>query len=184
MVQLSGYTLCCGADILCGFDGGHGTPGNEGGVVDPRAFAGYKTNGFDYARDANGQQIPLTYADKFKDDFAKKRRAYPNRMYSCILNQRQYDAYNKAWPKLLKEIGFEFVRRWNNSSHDGSSGAYAGQDLDVSRYQATKEHPNYFFVLCTADRPGNLSLDNFTQPPKGWAELSGPPTAQVELKAA
>jgi len=169
MVTLSAFPLCCGASILNNFGTGSST-------VDPNGVSGYKTDGVNYVRDEKGNLITVTYADKFKADLARLRLQFPNRMYCCILNQAQYDAHNKGWPKLLKEVGFEFVRSWSNSNHDGSH-SYGGEGP-----QATRRHPNYLFVLCTDDKG---TCKDFTQPPKGWDELPvGVQPATAEIKVA
>lgn len=164
MVALTAFPLCCGADILNAF-------GTGGATVDPNGNAGFKVDasGMNYLRDSDGKHIPLTFADKFAADLAKRRKVYPNRMYCCILNQQQYDAHNNGWPKLLKETGFEFVRRWSNSNHDGS---YGGNS------EAGRVHANYLFVLCTDDKG---KCKDFSEPPKGWETL---PVRAVETKAA
>lgn len=165
MAQLSTFPMCCGASVLCHFD-------NGAGVQDPFAVSGWKSDGHNYIRDAKGALIGITYADKFKADLEKLRSSYPNRMYCAILNQRQYDAHDNGWPKLLKEVGFQFVCRWSNSQHDGSFGGKSNSNA---------EHPNYLFVLCT---DGTGSCKDHTRPPTGWAELPTGVQASPALKAA
>jgi hypothetical protein len=155
LVALQGFTACCGADVLYGFGVGPG-------VKDPNGISGYKSDGMNYLRDAEGKQIPITFADKFRADFEKQQRAYPSRAYVAIVNTQQYEAHNQAWPKLMKEMGFEFVRSWYNSVHAGNG-------------------PLYMFVLCT-DGKGRSEV--FTQPPKGWEDLPGGVQTTEVAKAA
>lgn len=178
MVSLTGFLNCCGADILQGFASGT----DQSGVQNPEGTHGFKLDatGLNYERDADGNQIPITFRDKFVEEFNKKRKMAPNRMYCCILNQKQYDAHKMGWPKLLKSLGFEFVRSWSNSVHDGSY-TYGMETKEGAT--ATKDHSLYLFVLCTDDKGRGK---DFTRPPKGWEKLPGEVqlTEVASLKAA
>lgn len=113
---------------------------------------------YTYEKDENGERIAISFRDRFKNDLDAKKKQYPGHMYSCVLTETQLKQTKYAWLPILKENGFEFVRRWTNSVH------------------GDREYL-YLFVLCT-DEKGRCKGD-FTQPPKGWAGL---PEAQAEEK--
>lgn len=143
MPSISAFPACCGAVVITGFE------------EDPSGNAGWKIKLPEYAyeKDEKGNNIPLTFYERFTNDLTKQQQAYPGRMYCCILTERQINQSKGAWLPLLKKSGFEFVRRWSNSVHS---------DREFL----------YLFVLCT-DEKGKCKND-FTQPPKGWDALPGP----------
>jgi hypothetical protein len=143
MPAISAFPACCGASILTGFNN------------DPLAPAGFKTDPktFTYELDGDGKRIPITFKDRFLEELKKYRENYKGFMYSAILTEAQLAVSKGAWKALLKECGFDCVRRWTNSVHNDTGFLY-------------------LFVLCT-DGKGKCKGD-FTQPPKGWDELPGP----------
>ena len=150
MPMLNSYSACCGASIITGFSSGN-----------PASVGAYKptSDGMKYELDAEGNKIPITLEDQFHATIAKRKAQYPNHMYQCVLTAEQYNLYDKGWPKVLKKAGFELTRRWTNSVHNNREFLY-------------------LFVLCT-DEKGTCKGD-FTQPPKGWDELPGPPPTTLE----
>ena len=159
MPAISGFPACCGAAVITGFE------------EDPSGNAGFKIKipEYVYEKDKAGNNIPITFYERFEQDLEKQLKTYPGRMFCCILTERQINQTKGSWLPLLKKCGFEFVRRWSNSVH------------------SDREYL-YLFVLCT-DGKGKCKGD-FTQPPKGWADLPGAseepekPSTFQRLKAA
>ena len=108
---------------------------------------------YTYEVDKDGNKIPISFRERFKDELNKYLNSGGGYMYSAILTEAQLNQSNGGWKTLLKEAGFDCVRRWTNKVHN-------------------EEQFLYLFVLCT-DGKGKCKGD-FTQPPKGWDELPEP----------
>jgi hypothetical protein len=174
MPSLASYSNCCGASILQGFnDDPNGVGSNVAypalyGPVDgyesvvfrekpKRGYYGVESgkllaDWYGYSVDENGKRITKTARESLAEVINSKQRQYPGHLYSCVLTARQIKAY-PAWLELLKEFGFECVRRWTNSVHNDQEFLY-------------------FFILCT-DGKGKCRGDN-SSPPPGWNELPEP----------
>lgn len=162
MVNISGFPGCCGADVLVGFS------------VDPKEARTWKMNPEyvfvpwerggsrpvvdQWLRDENGLRIPEeTELDHFLKSFNAKKKSYPDRLYQAILTTAQCKAYDYAWPKILKELGFEFVRKFNNSVHGTS---------------------HLYLFIYAANETGKIK-DPLEKPPK-WDKLLEPPKAPAK----
>ena len=83
----------------------------------------------------------------------------PNHAFLAVLTQEQIDDdYGREWLAILKEHGFEFIRRMDNS-------VYTGTTLESSY----SPHPNYLFGLFR-NISGSRVPDAFL-PPTAWTEL-------------
>lgn len=140
--SIAGYTSCCGSSIVYGFF-----------TNDPNTTSGYKldASGFGYAVDARGQNIPVTFADKFKEDMKREMDLKRSYMWSCILTEAQLNQFDGAWKRILFDAGFKPVLRWYNYNH--------GENQLL-----------HMFAL-VADGKGKLKSD-LSAPPKGWDKFS------------
>lgn len=84
---------------------------------------------------------------------------HPNKGFLAVLEESQlHNDPGKKWLALLKEAGFEFIRRIDNSVYTGSTLGGKGSP-----------HTNYLFGLFRNIGNG-LIKDPFT-PPKAWTDL-------------
>lgn len=85
---------------------------------------------------------------------------HPNKAFLAVLEESQlHNNPGKKWLALLKEAGFEFIRRIDNSVYTGSAIGGNGSP-----------HTNYLFGLFRNIGNG-LIKDPFT-PPKAWTDLA------------
>lgn len=86
---------------------------------------------------------------------------HPNKAFLAVLEESQlHNDPGRKWLALLKEAGFEFIRRLDNSVYTGSSLGGKGSP-----------HTNYLFGLFR--NIGNGYIENPFEPPKAWTDLSG-----------
>jgi hypothetical protein len=168
------YWGCCAMDIIQNFH------------LSPTAKASIQLVGGDGGQPsytANGQ---VAFLGMTNEDIFRQRlrigtfdtRDMPNHGFIAILTQSQISgSVGKAWLKILKETGFEFIRTVSNS-------VYTGQSLGASDDDAR----NYVFALFRNIGAGNTK-DPFT-PPKAWTDLDAvvpelwsyvPDSARAEL---
>lgn len=122
--------------------------------------------------------LPLKREDKdlfagptYRDIFLQRlrfgtfgSRDMPNHVFLAVLTDSQIkNKYGKAWLKLLKEQGFEFIRTTDNSVYTGS--AVLNQPTSFT----PTSHKNYIFGLFRNIGMGAIE-DPFT-PPKEWTDL-------------
>ena len=109
-----------------------------------------------------------TYGDIFKQRIrcgTFSSRDLPNHAFIAVLTASQLSYTNgKAWLKILKEEGFEFIRAVDNSVYTGA------KTLDEpGKFTSTQSHINYIFGLFR--NIGKGALRNPYQPPEEWLEL-------------
>jgi len=103
-------------------------------------------------------------------------RDMPNHAFLAILTDSQINGgIGKAWMKILRKAGFEFVRAVGNSVYSGNS------VIDNLSSSSSNQHrANYIFGLFRNIGGGAL-IDTFA-PPAGWNELEqvvpNPPTPE------
>lgn len=164
-VSFTGYTGCCGSDIVYWFSSNPDTPagGSASYVQDTFADGRPKTDRYGYPvwkiDPKTGQYVmkenPSTHAELFEEKLQKQIKQYKNdRLFTCILNQTQYDDFNNGWAKVLKRNGFQFVRRFRNGNHGGTY---------------------YLYLFALVVNNDEKHKTDITAPPKGWEEFEGPP---------
>jgi hypothetical protein len=108
-----------------------------------------------------------TYEDIFRQRIrigTFSSRDMPNHAFFAILTKSQVaGAIGKAWLKILKEEGFEFIRSVDNSVYSGT-GTIAGPGEGC-----TSSHPNYIFGLFR--NIGSGAMANPFKAPAEWASL-------------
>lgn len=109
-----------------------------------------------------GKWAGPTYHDIFKQRIrigTFSTSDMPNHAFFAVLTDSQINGtVGKAWLKILKEEGFEFLRTQDNS-------VYTGARLTGS----TSPHPNHIFALFR-NITGSRIKDPLT-PPKAWTDL-------------
>lgn len=103
MTALTGFTACCGADVISGFE--DDPKGSYGGDRRYDPIQGC------YVTTPNAR----TFEQVFRESLAKQKTTYKagGRMFCCILTEPQLE----KWGAIIKSEGFEPVRRWTNAGH-------------------------------------------------------------------
>lgn len=144
-----GYWGCCAVCIIQNFK------------FDPNSKASIELVSGD-GGGSTGKFAGPTYHDIFKTRIrigTFSTNDMPNHAFFAVLTDQQINGtYGKAWLKILKEEGFEFLRTQDNS-------VYTGAQLDGS----TSSHPNYIFALFRNITNSKI-IDPMT-PPKAWTDL-------------
>lgn len=145
------YWGCCACDIIQNFK------------VDPAAKASIQV----CSGDGGGSLGFIGHT--WKDIFLQRLRfgtfstsQMPNHAFIAILTASQISSgYGKEWMAILKEQGFEFIRRVDNS-------VYTGQGVGAPT--KTGEHTaNYVFALFR--NAGTQGFKDQFTPPEGWSSL-------------
>jgi hypothetical protein len=159
-LTITGFPACCGASVVTGFSSNPKdvvTFKMERKSVDDPFYG--RTSQMAYVLDKDGNRIvEQTVLDKFKADLARFNRTHPDRLYTCVLNSAQYNRNKKEWPRVLKKLGFEHVRTWNNSGHG-------------------KSHCRLFVLVTNVS--GSKVKDPY-KPPEGWGKFPGPDEPESE----
>jgi len=134
-----GYWGCCAADIIQDFTC---NPDDEASIELVEGDGGTPL----------GKFAGKTYRDIFLQRLRYGTfsvRDMPNHAFFVILSQNQIDSSNgKKWLAILKEQGFEFLRKVNNSVWNVN---------------------NYIFFLCR--NVGKNAVDDMFTPPSVWTDL-------------
>lgn len=148
------YWGCCACDIIQNFK------------VDPDAKASIQLSSGD-----GGAGIPDQFlGGTWKDIFLQRLRIgtfgggeMPDHAFIAILTGSQVaSGVGKKWMAILKETGFEFIRRQDNS-------VYTGSTVAAAPVKADEGHANYIFALFRNVGTGSFK-DQFT-PPAAWTNL-------------
>lgn len=148
-----GYWGCCAGDIIQAFK-----------TLPDEPASCQSVNGDDAYPERNHEGKDLFFGPTNRELFLQRFRRgtfgcgdMPNHFFLLVLSQDQIDSeIGRAWLPILKELGFEFIRRVNNSVWD----------VD-----------NYMFGLFRNCGPDACD-DQFT-PPKAWVDL--PSSGKKEL---
>lgn len=109
-----------------------------------------------------------TYEDIFRQRIrigTFSSRDMPNHAFFAILTKSQVaGAIGKAWLKILKEEGFEFIRSVDNSVYSGAG------TISAPGQGCTSAHPNYIFGLFR--NIGSGAMSNPFEAPAEWEKLS------------
>lgn len=150
-----GYWGCCACCIIQNFK------------VMPTDKASQELVDGDGGYPINGLFAGPTFEDIFRQRIrigTFSSRDMPNHAFFAILTKSQVNgAIGKAWLKILKEEGFEFIRAVDNSVY---SGAYT---IPKPGKGCTSSHPNYIFGLFRNIGAG--AMENPYQPPSQWTDL-------------
>lgn len=148
------YWGCCAVDIIQNFKQDPDTPASIQ-LVEGDSGSGMTKNG------------ELAFlGPTLRDIFWNRLRIstfgmndHPNKAFLAVLEESQlHNGPGKKWLALLKEAGFEFIRRIDNSVYTGSTLGGKGSP-----------HTNYLFGLFR--NIGNGFIEDPFAPPKAWAEL-------------
>lgn len=159
------YWGCCAVCIIQNFK------------VDPDAKASIQIVGgdggqpiqFSTMNNDGGKKTGPMYAGMTYRDIFRQRLRYgtfntrdmPNHTFYAVLTAGQISSgHGKAWLKILKEEGFEFVRAVDNSVYTGASLAGSSN---------RSPHINYIFALYR--NVGNGQVKDPLTPPKAWTDL-------------
>lgn len=151
------YWGCCCFDIIQKFD------------VDPNQKASIQLVSGD-----GGQPLGNNFLGKtYKEIFEYRLRIgtfsmsdMPNHGFLAVLTHNQLKTPNgEAWLKILKENGFEFIRRVSNS-------VGGGKTLRTKFSASNDYQSNYLFGLFR--NIGDKYNTNMFQPPEGWDDLPSP----------
>lgn len=140
-----GYWGCCAGDIIQAFKS---LPDEKASCQSVNGDGGYPQ------KNAKGED--LFFGPTNRDLFMQRLRVgtfgtgdMPNHFFFVVLEEHQMKGtFGKAWLPILKECGFEFIRKVNNSVWNKN---------------------NYIFGLIRNCGP-NACDDQFT-PPKEWTDL-------------
>lgn len=89
----------------------------------------------------------------------------PNHGFLAVLTDWQINSgHGKAWLKILKEEGFEFIRTVDNSVYSGS------HVIKKATSEEASSNKNYLFGLFRNIGSGG-HVGNPYEPPKGWTDL-------------
>lgn len=158
----NGWT-CCGASTFTGFEENPDAP-----YKGPSSFYAQplpqRTPDNPFGVASKNKAKVKTIGEQFLEQI--DRSPYPNHMFSVVLNDTQYSAYNYAWPKLLAKRGFVPVCGWQNSVHPGRP-------------------PLFLFILARQTASGGVKEPFRAVPPK-WEEFvtASDSKPEVETKAA
>lgn len=145
------YHGCCACDIIQNFN------------VDPDGKASIQLVDGDGGMSL-GQFAGPTYRDIFSQRIrfgTFGTRDMPNHAFLAIITEDQLAATNgKAWLKILRETGFEFIRTVSNSVYSGAG---------MLQGAPTNRAMNHIFGLFRNIGNGAVA-DPFT-PPKAWTDL-------------
>lgn len=153
------YWGCCAVDIIQNF-----------GLAYPDDTASIELVCGD-----GGQPLGTFLGKTYREIFESRLRIgtfsdtdMPNHAFLCVITQSQlYAGVGKAWLKVLKENGFEFIRAVDNS-------VYSGDDIVDEDYYDPYEHEsniNYLFGLFRNIGVGKIG--NPFAPPSEWTNLEG-----------
>lgn len=148
-----GYWGCCAGDIIQAFKS---MPDEPASCQSVNGDGGYPQQ--------NDKGENLFFGPTNRDLFMQRLRVgtfgtgdMPNHFFFVVLEENQMNgSVGKAWLPILKECGFEFIRKVNNSVWNKN---------------------NYIFGLIRNCGP-NAVADQFT-PPKAWTDL--PDNGKTEL---
>lgn len=148
------YHGCCAVDVIQNFKEDPDTPASIQ-LVEGDSGSGITNNG------------ELAFlGPTLRDIFWNRLRIstfgmsdHPNKAFLAVLEESQlHNNPGKKWLALLKEAGFEFIRRIDNSVYTGSTLGGKGSP-----------HTNYLFGLFR--NIGNGFIEDPFTPPKAWTDL-------------
>lgn len=152
-----GYWGCCAVDIIQNFK------------VDPQAKASIEMVTGDGGSPCIGKDGKVLFAGPtYKDIFEQRIRVgtfgigeMPNHAFIAVLTDWQVQGViGKAWLKILRENGFEFIRSVSNSVYTGAN---------LAAYSEGGSKKNYIFALIR--NIGANGDGNSLTPPKEWTSL-------------
>lgn len=148
------YWGCCAVDIIQNFKQDPDTPASIQLVEGDGGYGMTKNNELAFL------------GPTLRDIFWNRLRIstfgmsdHPNKAFLAVLEESQlHHDPGKKWLALLKEAGFEFIRRIDNSVYTGSTLGGKGSP-----------HTNYLFGLFR--NIGNGFIEDPFKPPKAWSDL-------------
>lgn len=155
-----GYWGCCAMDII------------QNLKQDPDEKASISCVDGDGGTPLTGKNGLLFLGPTWRDIFKQRLRINtfntgdkPNHGFLAVLTDWQISSgHGKAWLKILKEEGFEFIRAVDNSVYSGSSVLKSPTSVDCST------NKNYLFGLFRNIGAKGV-IGNPYEPPKGWTDL-------------
>lgn len=148
------YHGCCAVDVIQNFQQDPDTPASIQ-LVDG-------DGGYGLTKDGELAFLGPTLRDIFWNRLRISTFGlsdHPNKAFLAVLEESQlHHDPGRKWLALLKEAGFEFIRRIDNSVYTGSKLGGKGSP-----------HTNYLFGLFR--NIGNGHIKNPFEPPKAWTDL-------------
>lgn len=181
---------CCAIDLFQGFvndpNGKAAVRLTHGDLGSPLTFDGPDGKRHEAWLGPTNKDIFLSYLRIGTFDTKEQ----PNRMFLCVLTEDQINyGYGPAWLAILKENGFRFIAKVDNSVYTGPAVGEPGEKVWVESDCSCCEgywsdeggepaHPVYLFGLFR--NIGVTRVDDPFQPPEAWVALPEPTKTDLE----